>query len=271
VKKLKEFWKEILANAIAGLLVLAIPAIFKNSNVSVIALQIVSIALIIVTIILLYQYRCKRCDYRNKNNEVIKKLDDFKQVGITDIASSTVTGIGSTERILDQCNNCFYFMGIAANKWMKKANNFEKTMTRILARNGSVFFAMLNPMCPDAKKMSIASGQPENHLQMVIINNIKQLYKYKKMGLDIQVKVYSHIPIFRIAIVNDETIFVGFYRVDDSGDDIPQLILKGKDELLYQQFKDYFNITWNGNTLKTIDLDKINSEDEIYMQELKGV
>lgn len=266
----KEYWKEILVNTIAGLLVLILPkmfnAIFENVTYATIAFQVATIIIIIVMNVLLYQYKCGRCPDKKNKAEIQNQADMFDKIGITKVVPSTVEGEGSTNNILAECDDYFFFMGIAATKWVKGAKNFDQTMKKLLARNGTVHIIMLNPMSTSAKNMSIASEKAEIFLRDSILKNIKELKVYKDMGLDITIKVYAHMPIFRIAIVDNEKIYVGHYRVNSDGVDLQQLILQGKDKILFKQFADYCNVTWNSDELIKIDFDLL--DDKAYLSKL---
>ena len=136
-------------------------------------------------------------------------------------------------------------------------------MKKLLMCNGSVRIIMLNPMCESAKHLSTALGKAEEYLKESVLKNMRELREYKKMGLNIEIKVYSHMPVFRIAIIDNQKIYVGHYRVNDNGEKLPQLILQGKNKILFKQFFDYWNVTWNDVGLKTINLDMIDNEEYI--------
>lgn len=241
--------KDIISNSIGGIIVLLVPAIWEGISKTIL-IQVVLIVGILVLNVYMNHKRCAKCS---------KKIR---------IAPSTITGEGGTESILSECQRDFYFMGIAANKWVKKANNFDSTMKRITAKHGEVRFILLNPMSKEAEKISIAGSNPSDHLRHIISDNIKALQTYKKMGLDVRVKVYSHMPIFRVAIVDKvEKVYVGAYEPSSNGNDMQQIILdrnsnnRETENILKGQFLDYFEVTWNDDSLNEIDIDLIENEE----------
>lgn len=243
MSNLKSFFRDTFVSIIGGLIVLALPYIFKD----MVALQVIVLLTFIVANYFIHIYTCNHCQ---------KKMN---------IAVSTIDGIGGTESILSECNQHFYFMGISGNKWIKRAKNFEKTMQRIIAKHGTVRFVLLNPNCQDAKTLSLAGGNPSSHIKDLTIENLRALKRYKDQGLDVTVRVYSHMPVFRIAVVNDrQKVYVGSYKVDSNGENVPQLIFSnGKDinsteTILCNQFIDYYNMVWNSSDLKTIDLGQVD-------------
>lgn len=270
MKNAKEFWKEVLVNTIAGIIVLVLPPIFNtifaNTTYVIIGLQAASIITIIATNVFLYRHRCKQCEDKKNRLKIQQQASMLDQIGIVKIVPSTITGEGSTEYILSECDDHFFFMGIAATKWIRGAKNFDKTMKKLLARNGTVRIVMLNPMSTSAKNMSIASEKSDNYLREIILKNMKDLKVYRDFGMDIAIKVYSHIPIFRIAIVDNEKIYVGHYRINDDGGDLSQMVLQGKDKILFRQFFDYCSVIWDSDELKPIDLDSL--DDDNYLATL---
>ncbi len=233
---------------------------FKNNEYAVIIIEVVVFLIFIAINCILHSYKCKKC---NTALSMKKNLQTYNEVGVIDIAPSTTKGKGSTENILSECDNNFFFMGIAATKWIKDAHNFDEVMKKLLMCNGSVRIIMLNPMCESAKHLSTALGKAEEYLKESVLKNMRELREYKKMGLNIEIKVYSHMPVFRIAIIDNQKIYVGHYRVNDNGEKLPQLILQGKNKILFKQFFDYWNVTWNDVGLKTINLDMIDNEEYI--------
>lgn len=248
----KDFWKNAIANAIGGVIVLLVPGIWNGVSKTLIV-QIVLICCILAFNVYFNKRKCQNCSRKIK------------------IAESTISGEGGTEHILSECNTSFYFMGIAANKWVKKATNFDIVMKRIIAKHGEVRFILLNPMSKDAEKVSLAGNNPATHLNGVIKDNIRALQAYKKMGLNVRVKVYSHMPVFRIAVVDgNKKVYVGSYKTNSDGTNIPQIILDSDssnqktEDILRQQFLDYFNVTWNDDSLDEIDIDRV--DDVAYMK-----
>lgn len=251
----KELIKDIISNSIGGIIVLLVPTIWEGISKTIL-IQVVLIVGILALNVYLNHKRCIKCS---------KKIR---------VAPSTIAGEGGTESVLSECQRDFYFMGIAANKWIKKANNFDSAMKKIIVKHGEVRFILLNPMSKEAEKMSIAGGNPSDYLKQVISDNIKVLQTYKKMGLNVRVKVYSHMPVFRVAIVDKvEKVYVGSYEPNGDGNDMQQIILDSNnnnretESILKGQFLDYFEITWNDDSLNEVDIDLI--EDKEYLETLR--
>lgn len=274
MKFIKQRWPDILVATIAGILVLLIPTIvkyfFTSANI-VMTMQIMAILIIVASIVFNFLYCRDGMKQNNKENSCLEEyhmaMQLCKEMGIVKVLPSTVKDEGGTESILSECNDHFSFMGIAATKWVQ-APNFDITMKKILARNGTIRFVILNPMSIAARNMSIASEKSETYLQELIIENIKKMKKYHDMGLNIHVKLYSHMPVFRIAIADNGKIYLGHYRINNDGSQLQQLVLQGKDKVLFAQFSDYFNTTWDDPDLKSLDFDKIGNQE--YLKAIGG-
>lgn len=256
--KWKEIIKDIFTNTVGGIIVLLVPTLWEGVSKTIVW-QTIFLVLILAGNVYLMHRRCSKCEQK------------------IETVPSTTTGEGGTENVLSMCQKDFYFMGIAANKWIKQAHNFDSTMKRIIMKNGEVRLILLNPMSEEAKKVSIAGGNPPDHLKSIILENIKNLQQYKLNGLNVRVKVYSHMPVFRIAIVDiNKKVYVGSYEPGKDGKDLRQVVLCKEPQnakvttemILKEQFLDYFSITWNDTTLKEIDIDAIM--DETYLATLSN-
>lgn len=252
----KSLIKDIFANTVGGVIVLLVPTLWEGMSKTIVW-QTLLIVLILVGNAYIVRRRCSKCE---------KKIRTVP---------STTTGEGGAESVLSMCQKDFYFIGIAANKWIKKAPNFDSVMKKIIMKHGEVQFILLNPMSAEAEKVSIAGGNPPDHLKHIITENIKSLQQYKHNGLNVRVKVYSHMPVFRIAIVDiNKRVYVGSYEPGKDGNDLRQVVLcqEGNgagattEGILKEQFLDYYFITWNDETLKEVDIDAIT--DEAYLATL---
>lgn len=242
---------------------------------------IMFIIFILEGIIINYFYtkiKCKKCNQK-KEKEFSQKMETKcqecdKKVEVIDVARASIEGPGGTEKILGECEKHFYFMGISAQKWIKDADNFDSTMRKISAKHGSVRFLMLNPSSEEARRMSITGN---SDLIQNIKNNITTLREYRKSGLNVEVRVYSRMPVFRIAIVDDDKkVYAGNYKVYNNGVvdvNVEQLILddngNGKvEKILKEQYLEYFQAEWDDSRNITIDLN--GTIDDSYWNEFES-
>lgn len=274
----KEKWKDILVATIAGLLVVVLPKLFNKiwgTSPNLLTIQIVAIVVIVsvmvfVCFILNRNGSSEAERHLNEENEKLKEqIQMYSELGIVKMLPSTIEGEGSTTSILREVDKSFYFMGIAGTKWIKKADNFEETMRKLTATHGSkVRFIILNPMSVAARNMSLADKKDKNYHRDLIISNLRELKKIKEeLHLNLDVKMYSHMPIFRIAIVDEEKIYFGQYRINDGGENLSQIVLQGKDKMLYRELSEYYEVAWDNVDLKWFDLSRI--DDTQYLDTLK--
>lgn len=235
----------LLISVIGGIIVLLLPNISSLSEHVVIVTQII-IGIIIVSVNIF-------CFTKGNHLRIVK---------------STVKGEGGTEELLSIAkeNKGFKFMGVGAGRWVD-AKNFDDTMKSIAQAHGTIRLILLNPCCKEAELFNLQNKKKsDKSVTENIIESIKEFAAYKEDGLDIRIKVYSHMPVFRICILEKRRIYVGAYRVKtDENNDIPQIVLeqnsKTIEHMLFSSFEDYFNTSWHDSTLKEIDFSKINEED----------
>ncbi len=185
-----------------------------------------------------------------------RRLAAYKNIGIVNIVQSMTGGKGSTETILKTVKNQFCFMGIAARKWINTEPLLESIIKKVAARNRTMRFLLLNPDSPEAIRLSqIEHGNPDV-VPEAIRDSLRNFKALREKGYNVDVKLYSCLPIFRIAIVNNETAYVGFYRAGTDGSNSPQLILSSKANITYfQPFTELFNDTWD-RTAVDVDWDQ---------------
>lgn len=240
----------LIISVIGGIIVLLLPNISSLSGHVIIATQII-ICIIIVSVNIF-------CFSKGTHLRIVK---------------STVQGEGGTEELLSIAkeNKGFKFMGVGAGRWVA-ATNFDETMKCIAQSHGTVRLILLNPCCKEAKLFNLQNNKKnDKSVTEKIIESIKAFAAYKEKDLDIRIKVYSHMPVFRICIIEKRRVYVGAYRVEnDENNDIPQIVCernsKTIEHMLFSSFEDYFNTSWHDSTLKEIDFSKI--EDENYYQNL---
>jgi hypothetical protein len=183
----------------------------------------------------------------------LHKLKVLRRIGIFDVALSMTEGKGSTESILKTVNDDFSFMGIAANKWIRTGPLLEETIKKVCARNNRSRFLLLNPDSSEARRLSQLQHGDSNYTPRLIMESLHSLKVLHEMGCNVDVKLYSFLPIFRLAIIDENIIYLGYYRSRGAGQDSPQLLLSREDRTSYfQPFREYFEDIWNNFS---IDLD----------------
>lgn len=242
--------KELLINVVGGLIVLLLPTLFSSIDSSI----ILGIQILLWFFLILFNVHYFM---KGKRLRVVK---------------STVNGEGGTEDLLIKVRQYrgLKFMGVGAGRWVQ-AKNFDAIMRNLISKHIKVRLILLNPNSEEAQIFDASNKKEgEQSVKEKIIDSIKVFNKYKKENLNIEIKVYSHMPVFRIAIIGKSRMYVGAYNVnrDDLTNDIPQMVLEENsndfENMLFNSFIDYFNTEWNEDSLKEIEFDKIDEEGKYF-------
>lgn len=180
----------------------------------------------------------------------------FRRFGIADLLSSVKEGKGSTKSILMTVRTGFAFMGIAARKWVDTGPILERVVRKIANPNLPVRFLLLDPESQEAVRQSRVLHGNERDVPESIHDSIRKFKALRDNGCSIDIRVYEFLPVFRIALVDDSTAYVGFYHAGMAWGDSPQLVLDHDAEASYfQPYKDYLEMIWNTNS-KEVDWSK---------------
>ena len=251
-KLLKEIFsvqnaRELIISVIGGFIVIMLPKIWSSIDGNIIIVTQIIVCIIIVSVNIF-------CFTKGNRLRIVK---------------STVEGEGGTEELLSiaKDNKGFQFMGVGAGRWVD-AENFDDTMKAIALSHGTVKLILLNPCCEEARLFDLQKKKKDDKsVQQKIKESIEEFGKYRgePFKLNIRIKVYSHMPVFRICMIEKRRIYVGAYRVDsDENNDIPQIVLEQNsstiERMLFSTFEDYFNTSWHDSTLKEIEFEKIKQE-----------
>ena len=75
-------------------------------------------------------------------------------------------------------------------------------------------------------------------------------------GCRLEVRLYDTLPSFRVAIVDNKTAYVGFYKGGTASKDSPQLVLDHhKDLSFFHPFQAHFERVWQEGS-KEVDWDE---------------
>ena len=169
-------------------------------------------------------------------------LRRFRQTGLIDIAPSMTSGKGCTKSLLGQTRTSLDFMGIAAQKWIKTGSVLE---AKLIDPFISVRFLLLDPDSRFAEIISLLNNKPKTEDAEKIRHSLKQFKQLRDRGCKVQVRLYSFLPLFRVAAIDQKVAFVGFYRSGTTGEDSPQLIFDSRVPVSFlHPFRAYFERVW---------------------------
>jgi hypothetical protein len=174
--------------------------------------------------------------------------------GIVGVAHSHAYGKGSPKVILPRVRQNFCFMGVAARKWLE-CPQFTPMLGQVGPRRGGEPYApvrilILSPDSRFATDYAAYDATPEWPLRDRIEDTVKKVAGYRKLGFDIDLRLYADPPLFRLAFVDDEWLYLGYYRPLSSGENSPQLMLDNRrvPRSFYRDFKAYFDHKWKEST-----------------------
>lgn len=225
---------------VAGLILYyGLPFLETNPNRFVIILLLILLTLSVPLLFITYARMRKL-----RTQEL--SMQKFISKGVVDVLDSMTEGEGSTKAIMSNVTDKFSFMGIAARKWITTGDTFQDMIKRVGARTNEIRILLLDPNSPETKRMARSVGMGENEFKEMIEGSLKFFKSMKNQRMNVSVRLYTFMPIFRIAIVDNRLLYLGFYRGSATGDDTPQLVLNALEEVsFFKPFQEYFDTIWD--------------------------
>ena len=179
------------------------------------------------------------------------RMQKFISKGVVNVLDSMTEGEGSTKAIMSNVTDKFSFMGIAARKWIITGDTFRDMIKRVGARTNEIRILLLDPDSSETERMARSVDMEENEFKEMIEDSLKFFKRMKNQGMNVSVRLYTFMPIFRIVIVDNRLLYLGFYRGRATGDDTPQLVLNASEEVsFFKPFQEYFDIIWNNENTR---------------------
>lgn len=154
-----------------------------------------------------------------------------------------------------------WFSGVLASKWVTDPivwNELTDFLTVLdHSPEGDVRFMIMNPEGPGYRRLRELRGDELN------VEHLPLLARLAREHSSFQVKVFDHLPTFRIHVIDKDVVTFSFYRLDEEsylqGDELswesPHVVL---DPLapwpLAEAFATLFNEMWHGSSF--LDLEK---------------
>jgi len=139
------------------------------------------------------------------------------------------------------------FMGHGGSKWTSERDQFSSMLGRIGNNRGKARMLLLNPASEIARKKStIRSGHPRE-LPQKIAMSLMSISALQKTYDNLQVRLYSHMPHFRLTIVDRRMAIVGHYRSYDRDSGGTPLLAweNAADWSFFTSFVAYFDHEWD--------------------------
>jgi len=239
VSRLTEFAQAIISNTVGNLLSAAIVVAISAFLVAKVNAAY-GIAICLAALILWVPWRHAALLWR------------LRHLGIEDVLVSLTEGRGSTEAILATVRSGFAFMGISAKRWIDEEKELRIALKSVAAHNNEVArFLVLDPKAPATTALSRTAHENPQTIPDHIHDTIKRLADLaERSGLRIELRVYSSVPILRIAIIDSRTCYLGFYTDGRFGEESGQLVLaKDKHGTCFNAFSSYFESVWKKSVI----------------------
>ena len=177
----------------------------------------------------------------------VQRIRDLRSLGIDRWENSMEVGT-TTEKCIHNSRVSLSFLGIAATKWTRDEKILSNMLRRHAAHGGRARFLLLDPDSEECNKFSKITQRDNKSLRDTIKESANCLIQLRdKHKLPIEIKYYSSQPIFRITIVDENSIIVGLYSHNAlTGEDAPQLFLKqsSSEWSYYFAFNALFTAMW---------------------------
>jgi hypothetical protein len=177
---------------------------------------------------------------------VHKSINTLRSMGVVRWEPSMSTGTTTADAIrLSQRSLCF--LGIAATKWLADPSLLRAMLLRHATNGGHARFLLLDPDSDACAEFEMIKNRSPGSLAKTIRANIQALRALQAERFRIEIRVYTEIPRFRLAVIDDTSILMGLYSfVSESGDDTPQIVFSSKPRMwsFYYGVNAFYTAQW---------------------------
>lgn len=177
-------------------------------------------------------------------------LEALRQLGIEDAtAQLSRSGLEPTE-CMQKARNSLSFMGIFGSKWVQLPPiraRFREFLANVEERSGHVRFLLMDPASAAFKKLE---RQREGGISAEALEHFSRLADEFPC---LSVRLYQHLPHFRLVFLDEEIAAVARYRNDKEGYNAgefgwraPHLVIRRSPPWsLYEAFRLYYEDAWD--------------------------
>ena len=143
------------------------------------------------------------------------------------------------------------FIGIMGAKWIERTearNALDRLLVKLSTNSGKVRFLLIDPTCEDFEKFKLLrDGLIKTAAYQLWLDMAKKYPKY------LEVRLYSHLPAFRLQLMDESQVAISKYPFDSEdhekagrGWESPHLIIgSGSTFSFYDVFERYFESEWD--------------------------
>jgi len=172
-----------------------------------------------------------------------------------------IVGIGATKgtdrytSALEMCSNSLDFLGVGARKLTDKLPEFEDAINRCHRQNRAVRLLLSSPNNPELIAFARQAMQPPNEYQERVRASLRLIRLMKvERALNVEVRFYDHLPVFRLMFINDDLCLASHYVFGEGdGSQLPDIYVRRRTgrrdvESIYYGFQQYFEQFWKSAT-----------------------
>lgn len=156
------------------------------------------------------------------------------------------------DRALALCTNSLDFLGVGAHKLTARQVAFESAMKRCHRADRPIRFLLCKPDSGELVKMAQRAGRTSTEYQENVRASLRVLKFFRdERAINIEVRFYVDLPVFRLMFANDDLCLVSHY-VFGQGDSarVREAYVRSdvddREALsIYYGFRQYFESMWN--------------------------
>lgn len=176
-------------------------------------------------------------------------LGVLQELGIVGSATRLQSSQFEPKECIEAARRKIDFMGILASKWVEQGHvraEFEKLLLRLQSQNSFIRFLLIDPACPAFKNLKALRGGG------ISTGSLQSLRTLSKKFPSLQVRLYDQMPTFRLIFIDDTTLAISRYKIDQEGYfqsqygwEAPHLVIRSDAPWsLYDAFATFFEETW---------------------------
>lgn len=236
----RQFQRQQPKARVAGLIVSSVIFVVVNVLFWHYAQRLVTLFLILSTAILVFGWWWE--------------IRHFWSLGILGVRSPS-TEARRYDGALALCTNSLDFLGVGAHKLTSRKAAFEAAVKRCHREDRPIRFLLCEPNNHELVKMAQRAGRSDTEYQENVRASLRVLKWFREQrAVNIEVRFYSELPVFRLMFANDDLCLVSHYVFGEGdGSDGSEVYVSSdvgeRDTLsIYYGFKQYFETMWNRST-----------------------
>jgi hypothetical protein len=147
------------------------------------------------------------------------------------------------------------FCGITAGGSVG-TDSFRDALRVSASANIAFRLLLLHPACEAFERRAEEEEEPPEAWRLTLFATLHRLATYRQtIGADISVRLTSSDPVWRLMIVDHETVYINSYLPRKRGTESTQYVIPSNLSELTSGYRSYFSALWNGGVAVGLDGD----------------